>query len=107
MSKHKFFQLVHPGAPRGIVRSRSGLKMRKQDRRAKSDEMYAVVFFPKITGIGKAQIGFYSLRDTLSATPEAAKARFMDGIARGEKWETYHDAGHRIRRVKVIDMGDA
>ena len=32
---------------------------RKQDRRAKAAVMYAVVFFPKISGIGKAHVDFY------------------------------------------------
>ena len=100
----KFYELVHPGAPSGIVLRKP--RMRKQDKRAKSCEMYTVVFFPKITGIGTAQVSFYGL-ETLSQSPEAAKAKFMDRIAKSETWKTYAHAGHRVRRVKVLDLGDA
>lgn len=80
---------------------------RKQDKRALATEFYAVVFFPKINGIGKAEIDFWDLHDTLSQSPEAARVRFMDKIRQGEKWEDYANAGHRIRRVKITDLGDA
>lgn len=103
--ERRFFAYVHPGAPGGVTYKRP--KLREQDRRAKPAELYAVVFFPKITGLMKAQVNFYGLRETLSATPEAAKVRFMDSIKKGEKWATYHHAGHRVRKVKVIDLGDA
>ena len=105
MSEQKFYALVHPGAPGGIVLKKP--RARKQAKRAKSEEMYCVVFFPKITGIIEATVNFYGIRTTMANTPEAAKVFFMDRIAKGEKWETYHDAGHRIRKVRVIDLGDA
>ena len=101
----KFYELVHPGGPGGVLFRKP--RMKKQDRRAKSETMYAVVFFPKITGIGPAEVNHYGIRTTLAQTPEAAKVMFMDRIAKGEKWKTYADAGHRIRKVKIMDMGDA
>ena len=101
----KFYALVHPGAPKGIMTRKP--RMKKQDRRAKSGEMYAVIFFPKITGLGKAQVNFYGLEGTLSQSPKAAIAKFMDRIKQGETWKTYSDAGHRVRRVRIVDLGDA
>ncbi len=105
MSKDKkFYELVHPGGPSGIVPWKP--RMRKQDKRAKPAEMYAVVFFPKITSIGPAQVDFYGVRTTLANSAEAAKTLFMDRIAKGEKWKTYHEAGHRIRKIRISDLGD-
>jgi hypothetical protein len=101
----KMWALVHPGAPGGVVLRKP--RRRKQDKRATAADMYAVVFFPRIDVLGKARVGFYEVRGTLSNSPEAAKTRFMDGIAKGEKWETYAEAGHRVRRVRISDMGDA
>ena len=88
---------------RGLLSGRP--RAQKQDHRAIAFEGYAVVFFPKITGIGKSKLYFYCL-ETLSNTPEAAKTKFMDRIAPGEKWETYANAGHRVRRIKATDQGD-
>lgn len=101
----KFYQLVHPGGPGGLLTTKP--KLRKQDKRAKSKEGYAVVFFPKITQLGAAAIWHREVAETFSQSAEAAQAKFMDGIKQGETWETYHDAGHRVRRVRVIDLGDA
>ncbi len=101
----KFYKLVHPGAPGGLVLRKP--RKRKQAKRAKSAEMYAVVFFPKITGIGPAHVDFYGVRTTLANSPEAAKVLFMDRIAKGEKWKRYAEAGHRVRKIKVLDLGDA
>ena len=103
--ENKFWALVHPGAPGGVVREKP--EMRQQDAEAEPVEMYAVVFFPKITGIGPAALNFYGLQGTLSNSPEAARVRFMDRMAAGQKWETFSEAGHRIRKVRVTDLGDA
>lgn len=102
----RFYEL-HPdgGGPRGLVTFKP--KRRKQDRRAKPIEMFAVIFFPKISGIGKATMYFYAVDGTLAQSPEAARVKFMDRIKQGEKWETYAEAGNRIRRVRLIDLGDA
>ena len=89
----------------GVVLGKS--RRRKQDKRARSAEMYAVIFFPKVTGIGKANVNFFGVQSTLAQSPEAARVRFMDRIAPGESWESYHKAGHRVRKVKILDMGDA
>lgn len=105
MAKSKFYALIHPGAPKGVLRDKP--RRRAQDKRAISAYGYVVVFFPKITGIGKAEMSWCSTERTLSQTPEAAIAKKMDGIAKGEKWETYHDAGWRVRRVRLTDLGDA
>ncbi len=102
---NKFYQLIHPGAPSGVLSKKP--KRRKQDKVALSEEMYAVVFFPKLNFMGPAQVDFYGVRTTLAKSPEAAKVLFMDRIARGEKWEVYQDAGHRIRKIKISDLGDA
>lgn len=85
---------------------RGPLKYREQDKRATSDAGYAVVFFPRIKGIGRAHLHMY-LRETLSHSPQAAVTKFMDRIARSETWATYFKAGHRVRKIKLTDLGDA
>lgn len=89
----------------GVVRGK--IYNRKQDKRATTGEFYAVVFFPRIRGIGRASIDVWQVFGTLSNSPAAAKAKFMDGIRQGEKWATYARAGHRIRKVRITDLGDA
>lgn len=84
---------------------------RKPDRRASPWEGYAVIFFPQYKVGFKAQVGFQSTNDTLSQTAEAARVRFADNIG-GEgspdlKWAEYHLAGHRVRRVRIVDLGPA
>ncbi len=101
----KFFELVHPGGPKGILQGEP--KMREQDKSARDGEGYVVCFFPRITGIGAANLNYPGALETFSQTPEAAVMKFMDRIKRGEKWETYRDAGHRVRKVKIVDLGDA
>lgn len=103
--ERQFFAFVHKGAPLGVTYKRP--KLRAQDKRAKPNTMYAVVFFPKINSLGPAKIYFYQLRETLSQSPEAARVRFMDKIRQGEKWATYADAGHRVRKIRITDLGDA
>lgn len=88
----------------GVVRG--PLRYRKQDRRASGDSGYAVVFFPRIKGIGRAHIHLY-VRETLSYSPEAAVSKFMDQIARSETWAAYYKAGHRVRQIRLTDLGDA
>ena len=105
MTENKFWKLHHPGAPTGVVREEPSF--REQDAKAASAEAFAVVFFPKITGIGHASLDFPRTSSTLSQTREAAISKFMDGIRTGEVWKTYHDAGHRVRRVRITDLGDA
>ena len=103
---HKFYELVHPGGWKGLLTRKPRMKKR-QDRRAKSLEAYVAVFFPKITGLGPAGIQHYDIANRIARTPEAAKVKYLDGIIKGEKWETYADAGWKIRKVKIIDLGDA
>ena len=79
---------------------------RKQDRRAKPGTFYVVVFFPRIHGIPSAEICHHNL-GTLAASKAAAISKFMDQIAQGEKWANYQRAGHRVRRVRITDLGDA
>lgn len=83
------------------------IKERKQDRRALPAEGYIVVFFPRIKGIGKARVDCFGFDYSWSASPEAALSKFMDRIHRSDKWEQYYLAGHRVRKVRVIDLGDA
>lgn len=104
---YKLWELTHPGGPKGLINRRQKPKERKQDNRATSCEGYAVIFFPKITGIGKANMWMWRTVETVSQTPEAAIIKFMDKIKKGEKWETYYDAGHRVRKVRLVDLGDA
>ena len=101
----KFYELVHPGGPRGYVLKKP--RRQKQDKKFEPGTFYAVIFFPKITGIGKASANWPRVMETLSQSPEAAISKFMDGIKQGETWETYQDAGHRVRQVKISDLGDA
>jgi hypothetical protein len=86
-------------------------KRRKEDRRAKSWEGYAVVFFPQVELSFKAQVGFMGTVETLSQTAEAARVKYADKIggpdSPDKKWTEYQVAGHRVRRVKIIDMGPA
>jgi hypothetical protein len=99
-----FYQLVHPGGPVGVVKEKPNMK--EQDSEFEPAVFYAVVFFPKIDSLGPAT--FYQTKiHTLSQSPEAAKMKFMDGILKGETWETYEDAGWRVRKVQISDLGDA
>lgn len=86
-------------------------KPRKQDRRALPWEGFAVVFFPQYDVGFKAEIHFMGCENTMSQTPEAARVRFADSIGGNEhpakKWREYHKAGHRVRRVRIIDLGPA
>ncbi len=102
----KFYELIHPGGYKGYLTRKPRMKKR-QDRRAKSLEAYVAVFFPKITGIGPATVWRHNVSERMGQTPEAAKMKYMDGICKGETWETYEDAGWRIRRIKIVDLGDA
>lgn len=104
----KFYQLVHPGGPGGL--GHDGLeemRMREQDEQALPATLYAVCFFPRITNLGKAQLNFYPLHNTLAQSPEAAITKYMDSMAPGQTWESYYDAGHRVRKICVTDLGDA
>jgi len=87
------------------------LKRRKEDRRASPWEGYAVIFFPQYNIGWKASVGFQGLSETLSQTPEAARIRFADNIGGNDhpdkKWKDFHKAGHRVRRVRIIDLGPA
>lgn len=86
-------------------------KPRKEDRRARSWEGYAVIFFPQYDIGFKAIVGFHDTDSTISQTPEAARVRFADSIggkdSPDKKWATYYKAGHRVRRIKIIDLGPA
>lgn len=106
-TERKFFAYVHPGAPGGISLKRPRPRLRKQDKRALPVDMYAVVFFPKITTMGRASVSFYGVNGTLATSPQTAIAKFMDSTAKGQKWRTYQNAGHRVRKIRVVDMGDA
>jgi hypothetical protein len=88
----------------GLVKGR--LRYRKQEKRAASGHCYAVVFFPRIKGIGGANVDFY-IRETMASSPEVVIAKFMDRIARSETWATYYKAGHKVRKIKLVDAGPA
>src|SRR4051812_9330898 len=92
----RFYALIHPQGLRGSVRAKK-MRMRKQDRRFKPEEFFLAVFFPKITNLGRASIWGLHTMNTLSETPEMAKAKFMEGKDRAEDetWERYEDAGWR------------
>ena len=102
----KFYQLVHPGGFTGLLTRKPRMK-KGQDRRAKSLEAYVAVFFPKITGLGPATVWGHDVSARIAQTPEAAKVKYMDGLAKTETWETYADAGWRIRKIKIVDLGEA
>ena len=104
--KEKYTALDHKEHGVGGV-IRGELRYRDQDREFVPGVMYAVVFFPKIEGIGKAT--WHGIHDvgTLARTPELAISKFMERITESETWETYHKAGHRVRRVRIADLGDA
>ncbi len=102
----KFYQLVHSGSYSGVLTRKPWMK-KKQDRRAKALEAYVAVFFPKITGIGPATIWGHNVSERIGQTPEAAKVKYMDGLAKDTTWETYADAGWCIRKIKIVDLGEA
>lgn len=103
MSKpKKFYTLNHKKHGIGGVSSIKPTQ-RKQDRRAKTSVRYAMVFFPKIDGIGPATLDWDVL---LTMRPESAPVVFMDRIAPSEQLKTYKAAGWRLRKIKLTDMGD-
>ena len=99
------WELIQPGAPRGVTFEEP--KFRSQDNTAESTMYYAVVFFPRITTFGPAVLCSHGTRDSLSQSPEAAVTRFMDSIKAGENWEDYQQAGWKVRKVLLTDLGDA
>ena len=86
----------------GLVKGR--LRERKQDRRAKPLEMYAVAWFPKYTRLGPARLTHWQAIPSMAHTPELAIAKFLDGTP--NKWDSLYEAGWRVRRVKLSDIGD-
>ncbi len=99
----KFYSLDHKKHGIGGVTSIKPAR-RKQDAKAKSSIRYAMVFFPKIDGIGPATLDWDV---KLTMRPESADVVFMDNIARDDDLKTYKSAGWRLRKIKLIDMGDA
>lgn len=100
----RFYSLDHKKHGVGGVSTVKPTK-RKQDRRALSSVRYAMVFFPKVHGIGVATLGW----DTpLVHRRETAPVVFMDGIGvrEGETLKQYEDAGWRLRKIKIVDLGD-
>jgi hypothetical protein len=93
----------------GIIRGK--IREKEQDRAFEPcDELYAVVFFPRIENLGPAVIWSSTLKETLSHTPATAIAKFMDRGASPndefETWESYAEAGWKVRRLKIADLGD-
>ena len=86
-------------------------KKRKEDKLATHLEGYAVVFFPQYKLNFRASIWDQNILETLSKTPETAIVKFCDRIGGKktlkQKWKQYSEAGHRVRKVKIIDMGKA
>lgn len=80
-------------------------KPREQDLTFRPNEFHAVVFFPKIEGIGPAEVRKHTLVETLSNSPEAAISKFMDNIREGATWEQYVEAGWKVRKILVSDGG--
>ena len=89
--------------------SKFPIKPRKQDHRAKPWYGYAVILFPQYELGWKATIGFHGTQETLSQSAEGARVKYADRIGGKEspdkKWARYHNAGHRVRKVKIIDLG--
>lgn len=87
----------------GIVKGEPVL--REQDEQAIAEEFFAVVFFPRLELLGPARVNFFGLH--LSQSREAAIVKFLDSMALEQTWEEYERAGHKVRRVRVTDLGDA
>lgn len=109
-SRHKWYELdPKKHGVGGLIHLKP--TPRTEDRRAKSWEGYAVIFFPQYKIGWKAQVGFNETEETLSQTAEAARIKYADRIGGAEKpdkkWKDYHRAGHRVRRVRIIDLGPA
>ena len=86
------------------------LKYRKQDRRFKPEEFFAVVFFPKVKGIGPARIYKHGITETLSHSKATAIAKYDDAhpsVRAKRSWKDSHAAGHMVRRIKIVDLGPA
>ena len=99
-----FTEMVHPGAPTGLIGG--CLQMREQDEIFEPAEYYAVVFFPRVDFLGPATAKWPSVLDTISNSPEASITKFMDRIVKSESWESYAEAGHKVRKILISDLGD-
>jgi len=81
----------------------------RKTKRAKPLEGYVVAFF-MLPEVGKREplILPHTVRETLSTTPQMARLKWCDNVHGGTKsWRSYARAGHRIRKIKIIDLGDA
>ena len=79
---------------------------REQDAEFPAEEMYCVVFFPRVSGMPTA-VSPYMLQSTAASTPEKAKMLFVGGLGGDAGWDEYAEAGWKVRKVRVIDLGDA
>ena len=79
---------------------------REQDAEFPAEEMYCVVFFPRVAGMPTA-VSPYMLQSTAASTPEKAKMLFVGGLGGDAGWDEYAEAGWKVRKVRVIDLGDA
>jgi hypothetical protein len=104
--ERRFFELVHPASGiKGLVWGRPHL--REQDVEAQPGECYACIFFPKVDKLGPARVTLHDIRATASRTAEGALARFKDNHVNDEHpWESYVDAGWKVRKIRLVDAGD-
>lgn len=107
LNKDGLWGIHDPKGIGGVVRSKYRPKLRKQDKEFEAIDLYAVVFFPRLDHLGPATPYFHDLNNKLAQTPEAAIAKFMDGMAPGQNWEDYKRAGHKVRKIRISDGGPA
>lgn len=80
---------------------------REQEKEFPPEEMYCVVFFPRVSGMPTVVIYPYMLQSTAASTPEKAKMLFVGGLGGDAGWDQYAEAGWKVRKVRVVDLGDA
>jgi hypothetical protein len=81
----------------------------RKTKRAKPLEGYVVAFFMR-PEVGKQEpiILSHVIRETLSTTPQMARLKWCDNVHQGQReWKKYQRAGHRIRKIRITDLGDA
>lgn len=110
MAKRKFYVIRNKRGVGGVSLTKPSPV--KQASRFAPECFYAVVFFPKIKGIGGPVLYKGTVAETISITKKAAIAKFMDRgnidkpKPKREIWSTYVAAGWKVRRIRITDLGD-
>lgn len=101
------YHVLHDPCGIGGVFVNENPRRQRQATEFEPREFYACVFFPKYTNLGPAAPLKHTLVETLSTSREAAIIKFMDRGITGETWKQYQNAGWKVRKIKVSDLGPA